>query len=98
MDTILFKIILKCNFKYDFQYLRGVKKPVKKIPQIALEDSVYLMRFFAMLRMTIYFVAYITSFTALITRSAFGKLAAIKVGEYGSGTSAQVIRKTGASK
>ena len=45
-----------------------------------------------------YFVTYMTSFTALITRSAFGKLAAIKVGAYGNGTSAQVIRKTGASK
>jgi hypothetical protein len=45
-----------------------------------------------------YFLTYITSFTALTTRSALGKLAAIKVGEYGSGTSAQVIRKTGASK
>jgi hypothetical protein len=39
-----------------------------------------------------------TSFTALTTLSALGKLAAIRVGAYGSGTSAQVIRSTGASK
>jgi len=45
-----------------------------------------------------YFTAYITSFTALTTLSALGKLAAINVGAYGSGTSAQVMRNTGASK
>jgi hypothetical protein len=45
-----------------------------------------------------YLLTYITSLTAFTTRSALGKLAAIKVGAYGSGTSAQVIRNTGASK
>lgn len=46
----------------------------------------------------IYFFTYITSFTALTTRSVFGKLAAINVGAYGSGTSAHVMRNTGASR
>lgn len=45
-----------------------------------------------------YLLTYIASLTALTTFSAFGKLAAIKVGAYGSGTSAHVIRNTGASR
>lgn len=96
MAITLIQIIIKCDFKYNFQYLKGVKNQQKKIPQIALED--YMLLVFDYAQTDNYFLTYITSFTALTTRSALGKLAAIKVGEYGSGTSAQVIRKTGASK
>lgn len=71
---------------------------IKKSPKFLW--GIYIFWSLPKLRLIIcnYFLTYITSFTALTTRSAFGKLAAIKVGEYGSGTSAQVIRKTGASK
>jgi hypothetical protein len=76
---------------------RTRKRGNKKIPQISLGD-LYVFGLRLRSDLQIYFLTYITSLTALTTRSAFGKLAAIKVGEYGSGTSAQVIRKIGASK
>ena len=72
----------------------GIKKSPKLLWRIFICSGLRL----AQTTICNYFLTYITSFTALTTRSAFGKLAAIKVGEYGSGTSAQVIRKTGASK
>jgi hypothetical protein len=46
----------------------------------------------------IYFRMYITSFTALITRAALGRLASMSVGAYGRGVSAVVMRMIGASR
>lgn len=45
-----------------------------------------------------YLVTYITSFTALTTRSGFGRYSWIRVGAYGNGTSPPVMRNTGASR
>lgn|GEM_PF-3793857 len=91
--------LLNINFLvFAMETRRTQKWGIKKSPKLLWR--IYIFWSSTKLRLTIcnYFLTYITSFTALTTRSAFGKLAAIKVGEYGSGTSAQVIRKTGASK
>src|SRR5690606_9129487 len=54
--------------------------------------------YFLFLPLTGYFLMYITSFTALTTRSTLGRAACNNVGAYGRGTSADVIRTTGASR
>jgi len=66
----------------------------KKNPHQAEPDT----DFFPQEYIGCYFLIYVTSLTALTTRSTFGRAAWISVGAYGNGTSADVIRTTGASK